>query len=58
MSAVNMVWEQPKPHYYMVKGLDELYVITKDHPGITATVIKSGLTKLEAEAFMKLLKEQ
>lgn len=56
MGAVNEVWKPPQ--YYMVHMADDTWCITKGSPIVNSPIIKSGLTKLEAEAYMKLLKEQ
>lgn len=59
MGAINHAWK-PQPieiKHYMLRCLDDTYVITRGVPSVTSTVVKYGLTKEEAEAWLKLLKE-
>ncbi len=53
MGAVNEVWGEPR--YYKVQGLDGKYYIVRGFP--SGPSIKGGLTKEEADAYLKLLKE-
>lgn len=57
MGAVNQAWP-PKDvadHYYKVQGLDGWWMIVKGYP--SGPSIKGGLTREEADAYLKLLKE-
>ena len=42
--------------YYKVQGPDKRWYIAKDYP--MGPSVKRGLTKAEADAYLKLLKEQ
>jgi len=42
--------------YYMVHTFDGTYNIVQGHPTYNPPAVKTGLTREEAEAFMKLLK--
>ncbi len=55
MGAVNEVWKKNETHYYKVQGLDGWWYIVKGFP--SGPSIKGGLTKEEADAYLKLLKE-
>jgi hypothetical protein len=44
------------PRYYKVRGLDGKYYIAKNFP--SGQSVKGGLTEAEADAYLKLLKEQ
>jgi len=47
--------ETPTTHYYKVQGLDGKYYIVRGFP--SGPSVKGGLTKEEADAYLKLLKE-
>ena len=49
------VWDKPT-HYYKVQGLDGWWYIAKWYP--QGPSVKGGLTSEEADAYLKLLKEQ
>jgi hypothetical protein len=44
------------PRYYKVQGPDDWWYIAKDYP--SGQSVKGGLTEAEADAYLKLLKEQ
>ena len=44
------------PRYYKVQGPDDWWYIAKDYP--MGPRVKGGLTEAEADAYLKLLKEQ
>lgn len=44
------------PRYYKVQGPDDWWYIAKDYP--MGPRVKGGLTSEEADAYLKLLKEQ
>ena len=44
------------PRYYKVRRLDGKYYIAKNFP--SGQSVKGGLTEAEADAYLKLLKEQ
>ncbi len=54
MGAINEVWKEPR--YYMYRCLDGTYSITRGVPNFSSPVVKSDLTKSEAEVWLKLLK--
>ena len=56
MSAVNVVWEKPSPLYIKIKALDDTWMVAKGTH--LSDVVKTGLTKEEADAYLKLLKEE
>jgi hypothetical protein len=43
-------------NYYMVHTFDGTYNIVQGHPAYNPPAVKTGLTREEAKAFMKLLK--
>ena len=53
MGAINAVWD--KTHYYKVQGYDGWWYIAKGYP--SGPSVKGGLTEEEADAWLKLLKE-
>ena len=57
MSAVNTIWnpEDLPQHYYKVQGFDGKWYIAKGYPN--GPSVKGGLTEEEANAFLKLLRE-
>jgi hypothetical protein len=55
MSAVNAVWEKPPIVYVKIKALDDTWMVAKGTH--LSDVVKTGLTKEEADAFIKLMKE-
>lgn len=54
MGTINQIWD--KTHYFKVKQLDGTWCIAKGYP--SGPIIKDKLTKEEADAYLKLLKEQ
>jgi hypothetical protein len=44
------------PRYYKVRGLDGKHYIAKNFP--TGQSVKGGLTEAEADAYLKLLREE
>lgn len=53
MGAINAAWD--KTHYFKVKGYDGWWYISQGYPG--GPSVKGGLTEEEADAYLKLLKE-
>jgi hypothetical protein len=49
-------WEGKVSRYYKVQGPDKRWYIAKDYP--MGPSVKRGLTSKEADAYLKLLKEQ
>jgi hypothetical protein len=54
--ALKIIEESFCPQYYKVQGPDKRWYIAKDYP--MGPSVKRGLTKAEADAYLKLLKEQ
>lgn len=46
---------QPKPRHIKIQGLDGMWMVSTSH--MLHDVIKSGLTEEEADAWLRLLKE-
>ena len=57
MGAVNTIWnpENLPQNYFKVQGFDGKWYIAKGYPG--GPSVKGGLTEKEADAFLKLLRE-